>query len=415
MKSRALEPGLLSTFRLLVGMRLGLVVLGSAGQIIWQGWSQTATYSLVINLLDVLALFAFLSWEGLEKRLKAAYLPLVIILATVGPIMTQQLMFLHTPVPIDRDALVGAWQLLPILFIPLVIISWQYGFRSVLLFCLGTVLLDSVPIFFILNTSPIPHLRFPLFGTTFIRTAIFLLVGYMIVKLMDGQRAQRNALHQANERLTQYAGTLEQLTISRERNRLARELHDVVAHTLSGVAVELEGVKALWNNEPIQAQTMLDQCLNTVRSGLTETRRALQALRATPLEDLGLALAVRSLAESAANRSGFALEVNIADNLGEIPPDVEQCVYRVAAEALANITEHAGAKHVTLQLVRDQGLLRLTINDDGRGFNLEETDMTQKFGLKGMQERAEMVGGEFQVKSQAGKGTTILFSCGRLQ
>ncbi|MBU1880351.1 MAG: hypothetical protein KJ734_15505, partial [Chloroflexi bacterium] len=80
--------------------------------------------------------------------------------------------------------------------------------------------------------------------------------------------------------------------ILQERTRLARELHDTLAHTLSGVTVQLEAVRVSLDSDPATAQTLLDQSLTTTRTGLTETRRALQALRASPLEDLGLALAL---------------------------------------------------------------------------------------------------------------------------
>src|SRR5262249_42461360 len=150
-----------------------------------------------------------------------------------------------------------------------------------------------------------------------VQTLIFLLVGQMIVKLMNVQREQRQRLSEANARLALYASTLEQLTISRERNRLARELHDVLAHTLSGVAVELEGLRTMMRLDVERANALLNHSLQAIREGLSESRRALKELRAKPLEDLGLALAVRTLAESYATRCDFALELSIDPELGE--------------------------------------------------------------------------------------------------
>ena len=241
----------------------------------------------------------------------------------------------------------------------------------------------------------------------FIRTSAFILIGYLVVKMMTTQRRLRQELAQTNTRLAQYAGTLDQLATSRERNRLARELHDVVAHSLSGAAVELEAVKVLWDSEPVRAQAMLDQSLKTIRSGLTETRRALQSLRATPLEDMGLALAVRHLAESISSRAGIQVDLDIGDELGDYAPDAEQCVYRVAEEALANAAEHARAHCISIRLAQNSRQLCLVVADDGQGFDPQQVDRSHSYGLRGMQERAEMAGGYFTVQSQPGGGTTI--------
>jgi signal transduction histidine kinase len=248
---------------------------------------------------------------------------------------------------------------------------------------------------------------FPIFGILLVRTFSSLFIGYMAVKLMKTQRGLRAELSEANNRLARYAGTLETLTLSRERNRLARELHDVLAHTLSGVAVELEAVKALWNSNPAQAAEMLGHSLQATRAGLTETRRALQALRASPLEDLGLSLAVRGLAESTAGRAGLAMEAHIAENLPDYPPEVEQTAYRVAEEALRNVSEHSGAHSLRVVLNGSPGSLELLIADDGQGFDPQQVDPLARFGLAGMRERAVAVGGRLEIRTHSGGGTQV--------
>jgi signal transduction histidine kinase len=229
----------------------------------------------------------------------------------------------------------------------------------------------------------------------------------MISQLVKAQRKQRQELAQANTRLTHYATTLEQLSISRERNRLARELHDTLAHTLSGVTVQLEAVDALWETDPAAAHILLDQSLVTTRTGLTETRRALQALRASPLEDLGLVLAVRHLAESLAARTGLTLDLQLPEQLDDLTPTVEQCIYRVTQEALANVDRHAGANNLSVQLERENQHLTLTVADDGCGFARDQARADRQFGLQGMKERAEMLGGSFEVHSELGQGTRL--------
>jgi signal transduction histidine kinase len=247
-------------------------------------------------------------------------------------------------------------------------------------------------------------------GIVVVQVVAFLLVGHMIAKLVRVQREQRHNLTEANQRLAQYASTVEKLTVSRERNRLARELHDVLAHTLSGVAVELEGLRSMLRLDPERAATLLNHSQQAIREGLTETRRALQELRAQPLEDLGLALAVQTLADCYASRSDFRIDLDIEQELGDYPVDVQQCVYRIAQEALANVADHARAQNARVVLKRDQDQLKLTITDDGCGFDPTTLEENLHYGLLGIRERAEMLGGGLTIESQVGKGTQITFS-----
>jgi signal transduction histidine kinase len=406
-----LEPGVLSVFRLLAGLRLAILLASGAAQLLLNHWPSNLPsfkYLVLLTILDAAILFGYLSWSGLQKYLHSFYLPLGILFAALGPIVEQHLAIVYNIG--DRAAypeLVLSWQLIPILFIPLIITAWQYSFRSVVLFCLVTAGLDLLPILAIYSQESLPLQRFPWVGAIFVRTFTFLVVGYMVVRLMKTQRAQRSELTQANARLAQYSLALEQLTVSRERNRLARELHDILAHTLSGVAVELEAVRALWDGDPARAQGMLDHSLKATRDGLTETRRALQSLRASPLEDMGLPLAISSLAESTALRSGARLDLQLPDKVERIPPEVEQCFYRVAQEALANISQHASARHIQLSLAQQGKQLVLHVRDDGLGFEPDTGIPPERFGLTGMHERAEMIGGRLEVSSTAGQGTTV--------
>jgi signal transduction histidine kinase len=240
-----------------------------------------------------------------------------------------------------------------------------------------------------------------------VRTIVFLAVGYVIALIMQRQRQQRQSLLEANRQLRHYAATLEQLAVTQERNRMSRELHDTLAHTLSGLAVQLEAAHSLWHSAPERSYAMLEDSLLATRTGLTESRKAIQALRASPLEDLGLTLALRNLAESAASRSGATLNLELLTNLEKLAPDVEQCLFRVAQESLENIVRHAEAQHITIQLAREDTRLILNVSDDGQGFDPAQVDVHKSFGLKGLQERVAMFTGELQIHSQAGQGTTI--------
>jgi two-component system sensor histidine kinase UhpB len=152
---------------------------------------------------------------------------------------------------------------------------------------------------------------------------------------------------------------------------------------------------------------MLEQMLDTTRSGLDETRRALSALRASPLEDLGLGLAVRALSEDFTKRYALQLELDISDNLDELPPEVEQTFYRVAQEALENIARHAQANQVELTLSRVPSGLILTVMDDGLGFVVSDNLNETKHGLKGIKERAELIDAQLSIESRPGNGAKI--------
>jgi len=200
---------------------------------------------------------------------------------------------------------------------------------------------------------------------------------------------------------------VEQLSVSRERNRLARELHDTLAHTLSGLAVQLDALASLWQPEPPRARQILDHALATARDGLDETRRVLQDLRAAPLEDLGLALAIRYLAENAAARGSLSLELDVASHVNGVSPEDEQGFYRVAQEALTNVVEHAGAQNLAVSLAWHDGQLVLQVADDGRGLVPDGAGEAQGLGLQGMRERAELMGGALEVTSRADGGTVV--------
>jgi signal transduction histidine kinase len=288
---------------------------------------------------------------------------------------------------------------------PLILTSWQYNLGAVAAFCMSTATLDTL---LYLPLAIRGHIRYAnVLGLAFVRSLLFALVGYVIVRLVRAQREQQVALAHANARLARYATTMEQLTLSRERNRLARELHDTLAHTLSGVAVQLEAARSLWEPEPGAAREMLEQALASTRDGLGAARRAIHALRVDRLEDLGLALAIRDLARSTAARAGLSLELQMPESVGDLDPAVEQAVYRIADEALANAARHAQARDLLVRLERTVDELKLTVADDGQGFDTGQLPPEGHYGLQGMRERAELAGGELEIESQAGKGTTV--------
>ncbi len=404
MKNSPLEPGILRLFRIFLIVQL-VLVFGNVLAHSPRGMLSCPSCTLTFGTVNIVLLLIYLSIPSLQKFLRRFYLPLGILYAAVFSLVLQDI-FLNAGLAVGRvSSEETAWQLFLFLFIPLVLVAWQYDFKAVVLYCILTAMLDHA----LMRHAQEDFLAFSdtYHRLLFIRALAFLITGYIISSIMSRFREQRSNLEQANRELAHYASTLEQLTVSRERNRMARELHDTLAHTLSGIAVQLEAAQSLWKESPDESHSMLTRSLAMTRSGLTDTRRALQDLRAAPLEELGLESALRSLATESTERAGLGLDWQVSSPLPKLPLNVEQGLYRIAQECFENIIRHAGATRVRVESTLQADLLTLSIADDGVGFVPDEVDSDGRFGLRGMRERAEMMGGELTVSSAAGQGTTV--------
>jgi signal transduction histidine kinase len=367
-------------------------------------WSVNLYY--LGNGLAALLFLGLAYWDWMRKQLGEAFLPLMILLISGAPILLHHTFVPRLPPGPLSNAEGMALRQLPVLFIGLALTAWRYELAYVLLFSLGTAMLELGTIILVgrvpANTIAV------FFFVILVRTVSFIVIGLFINQLMSRLREQGESLRQANAQVTHYASALENLTVSRERNRMARELHDTLAHTLTGLSVTLETVKAYWDVDAEKARALLEQSLTATRNGLEETRRALKSLRASPLEDLGLGLALRQMAESTAARVNLDLELALPDPMPGLAPDVEQCIYRIAQEAIENVAHHANARKASLELEPDGGHIRLIVQDDGLGFDPRDKASTGHFGLVGMKERAELSGGKLTIESQKGKGTKVI-------
>lgn len=199
-----------------------------------------------------------------------------------------------------------------------------------------------------------------------------------------------------------------------ERNRLAREIHDTLAQGLTAISLQLESADYLLesgaNRE--KAHQAIRKALALARSNLEETRRSVQDLRAAPLEGRTLAEALAALAAEQATHGGtrgeapLDVRVEIAGESRPLPVRIENAVYRTAQEALTNVRRHAQAQHVTVQLETTPHAVKLSVEDDGQGFEADE-QLPGRYGIVGMNERARLLDGEFWVCSAPGEGTRI--------
>ncbi len=406
MKQTVLEPEVLRLYRFFLVVQLLLI----AGNVLVHSHHNLLVNcpacTLGLSVFHTILWLAYLAWPALQKWLKWAYLPIALFFTTVFSLVIQDIFLSVNLIPGNVSSEEAAWQLFLFLFIPLILIAWQYDFKAVVFYCIFTTFLDHT--LMVMTQTAFAGVAQTYHRLLFIRALSFLITGYIIARIMSQFRRQRSALQQANRELVHYASTLEYLTISRERNRMARELHDTLAHTLSGIAVQLEAVLSLPETISEEMRIMLSQSLSMTRSGLKETRRALQDLRSEPLEDMGLEKALRHLAEESITRAGLKLDWQCTTPLPELPPDVEQGIYRITQEVFENIIRHAAARQVGVQLTCAADVLTLTLSDDGCGFDPAAQVDHSRFGLRGMRERAEMMGAELTISSRMGQGSRVL-------
>lgn len=359
----------------------------------------------LLNFLPALCFLGLSHLKVIQQRTRFTS-SVMIFLITVVPILVNHYFDLKLP-PAPLSNLEGlAIRQLPVLLIGLVLVAWYFKLPGMIIFTLGISLFEIIIVLIFKGTHD-PRLPVLIF-IILIRMVCFLVVGVFINQLIQSLRRQQASLQTANEKLNHYASTLESLTITRERNRMSRELHDTAVHTLSGLAVQLETANAYMDVQPETAKQLIMQSLQSVRSGLSETRRALKALRASPLEDLGLPLALQNLLQRAAERSKLKLQTDIPQTLN-LAPDIEQTIYRITQESVENIIHHANAQTLKVEIRINGSDLELHIQDDGIGFNSMHANPNGHYGITGMQERAQFIGGTLNINSQPGLGCEINF------
>jgi signal transduction histidine kinase len=404
-----LEANLVAIFRLFVGLEMVALSLVPLFEYVLIGEFQFVHDPFFSLLYQSALLFVYLSIPLFQYRLQQMYLPLAIMAAVFIPSLINLNTVLESLSRGEAVDMLHVWALLPLLMIPLVPMAWQYTFRSVVTLFGGLAFLETVLVIF--NAGGIRFEILDFIYATFIRMVSLLLVGFMISQLVRVQRQQRDQLRTANLRLTRQALVMEEMATVQERNRIARELHDTLAHTLSGLAVQLEAVKTLISpTEPNEVYLIVNEALSNTREGLNETRRVLKALRATPLVELGLAQALTQMAEDLGKQQNAVMEIYISNRLPLLSKPMEQTIYRIAQEALKNAVQHANARIIALDLDFQPPMLTLRIHDDGSGFDPARIDNSRRFGMEGMRERAELVGGALSIESSHNQGTTILFN-----
>jgi signal transduction histidine kinase len=233
-------------------------------------------------------------------------------------------------------------------------------------------------------------------------------LAYFVGSLADQQRDEQRQLEQANRQLAEQARVREQLAASRERVRLGRDLHDTLAHTLAGLVVQMNAISTLLDKEPDVAKRELRKAQAAAKTGLEETRAAISDLRTNIVEDLGLSGALQRQVDLLQQR-GANITFEQQGDEPQLTKDQAETLFRIAQEALNNVERHAEAKNVAVRLRSPNGMhggIVMSIKDDGVGFDTSVLD-DDRFGLRGMRERAELIGAHLRVDSAPNQGTTV--------
>jgi two-component system, NarL family, sensor histidine kinase UhpB len=187
-----------------------------------------------------------------------------------------------------------------------------------------------------------------------------------------------------------------------ERARVARDLHDEVNQSLTGLLLHLEAAR---RDAPPQLVPELTETKALANRAMDELLDVARQLRPTALDDLGLAAALTAHVEELRRRTGIETSFAVDGELSDLDGEAQLVLYRVAQEALSNAARHSGAEHIDVRLRRAGSRVELTVSDDGRGFSFDEAE--GGLGIAGMRERALLVGGDVEIESRPGTGTTV--------
>lgn len=250
--------------------------------------------------------------------------------------------------------------------------------------------------------------------TSVLMFALTLVFALLLINALLAERQSREQLRLAHEQLEatheqlrQYAIRIEDQATLQERNRIAREIHDGLGHTLAAQTIQINNALLYWQSNADQSLSFLKQAKQLGAEALLEIRRSVSVLRSNPLQGKSLQSAIEKLLIEFQHTTG--IEPASAINLPiSFSIEVNTALYRIVQESLTNIYKHAQATTVAVSLQQHAGTVHLSIEDNGKGFNPDQN--TTGFGLQGMRERATTLGGQFQLYSQLGGGCKVSVS-----
>lgn len=237
---------------------------------------------------------------------------------------------------------------------------------------------------------------------TSLNIVLFIVYCVYVINEQRGTIEEINELYHeiqtANEQLQEYASMTERMTQTRERNRLAREIHDTLGHTLTGIAAGLDACMALIDSNPEQTKQQLKLLSEVSREGIKDIRRSVNELRPDALDRLSLDAAIRKMIIDMSNTSHVKIYFSTEEKHLKFDEDEENAIYRVIQESLTNAVRHGKATEIWITLKRQDGEIELCIRDNGIGAK----EIKSGFGTKHIRERIEMLHGTVQFDGSSG-------------
>jgi signal transduction histidine kinase len=241
-------------------------------------------------------------------------------------------------------------------------------------------------------------------------SAVFFVATFAHMRLNE-QQARENAerlmaeLEQANAQLATYATQAEELAITQERNRLAREIHDSLGHYLTTVNVQIEAAKVVMDSDPERALDAMNKAQELAQKGLARVRESVATLRESPVSNRPLHQAIAFLVKETQS-TGIVTEFDVVGEPQALEHKVALALYRAAQEALTNVRKHARASRVDVLLDFQPGKVSLEVKDNGVG----APETTGGFGLLGIRERMQLLGGRLEISTGVAKGFCLTAS-----
>ena len=399
-----IEPGILAVFKLYLWVRLGLMILLSVITLVFADFSfdfDIIPY-IVVFVTDLTFLIVFLVIDQPKKMLGGAYLPIALAVVSFTTILESQFLFNNA---LDQD--ITIWLLFATLSIPLLITAWQWDLKRVYLFSFGTAVFEFFLVY--ANFPQDQYRNITVLSIILVRTAMFILMGYIVTLLMEEQRKQRSKVHEANRLLIRYSDRIRNMAVVQERNRMIRELHDTLAHSLSGLVVQLDAMAMELEDDTAEHQERINEILAYARKGLGDTRRAMQDLKTSELEDLGLRYALEKYIDDLKRMSDIQISFEWNTRHTQNLDIYEHTIFRIIQEAMKNAVVHSGAQNLWLEIRENSEDIEIQIRDDGKGFNTSSQEI-RGFGLDAMQDRAENIGAGYQIESDSEQGTKIVIT-----
>jgi signal transduction histidine kinase len=325
-----------------------------------------------------------------EKALAAGQM---YALFAVGLAITLALMLLHR-------------EFTDLLFVDLGIAVMGFNQRATLL------LVSVIVAVFIIIDGP-PQLSAIDLGSGLLSLGVTIGLTYS-VKMLVEQRIEHERLiaelRDAQQQLRQSAAREVELAALRERNRLAREMHDSLGHALVLIAVKIEAAQRLQAIDAARSATELEDTKALVRSTMGDLRNSLAGLRLSALEDRPFGVALADMGADLGRRTGIDIDISTSEEADTLDRATQEALYRVAQEALTNVARHAQARHAWVHLALSKNIVELEVSDDGIGLNAAPRPGTSHFGITGMRERVQALGGVLTIGPRAGAGTLLRVS-----